>query len=57
MATGVSACKLRVRNETAQQGDLAPDFSLPDVDGKPHVLSTMLANEKPVVLLFYVGHW
>jgi peroxiredoxin Q/BCP len=33
-------------------GDLAPDFELPDQDGKLRRLSTLLANG-PVVLFFY----
>ncbi|AGL18431.1 peroxiredoxin [Actinoplanes sp. N902-109] len=33
-------------------GDVAPDFELPDQDGTPRRLSTMLADG-PVVLFFY----
>jgi thioredoxin-dependent peroxiredoxin len=33
-------------------GDLVPDFELPDQDGQPRRLSTML-GEGPVVLFFY----
>jgi peroxiredoxin Q/BCP len=33
-------------------GDTAPDFELPDQDGKPRSLSTLLADG-PVVLFFY----
>ena len=35
-----------------QTGDVAPDFELPDSDGVPRRLSTMLADG-PVVLFFY----
>ena len=35
-----------------QTGDLVPDFELPDQDGTPRRLSTLLANG-PVVLFFY----
>jgi peroxiredoxin Q/BCP len=35
-----------------QAGDLVPDFELPDQDGVPRRLSTMLADG-PVVLFFY----
>ncbi len=35
-----------------QPGDLAPDFELPDEDGKPRRLSELAANG-PVVLFFY----
>ena len=34
-------------------GDLAPDFELPDQDGVPHKLTTLLAEGGPVVLFFY----
>lgn len=34
-------------------GDKAPDFTLPDTDGKPVTLSQLLA-QGPVVLAFYV---
>jgi len=33
-------------------GDKAPDFTLPDTDGKPVALSKLLANG-PVILAFY----
>ena len=34
-------------------GDLAPDFELPDQDGVPRKLTTLLAEGGPVVLFFY----
>ena len=34
------------------EGDLAPDFELPDQDGKPRRLSS-LQDGKPVILYFY----
>ncbi len=34
-------------------GDKAPDFTLPDTDGKPVTLSKLLASG-PVILAFYV---
>jgi peroxiredoxin Q/BCP len=34
-------------------GDRAPDFTLPDTDGKPVALSQLLAGG-PVILAFYV---
>ena len=34
-------------------GDKAPEFTLPDTDGKPIALSKLLA-EGPVILAFYV---
>ncbi len=39
-----------------REGQLAPDFSLPDVNGQNITLSTLLANG-PVVLTFYRGGW
>jgi peroxiredoxin Q/BCP len=37
---------------TLKVGDKAPDFTLPDTDGKPVTLSRLLA-EGPVILAFY----
>ncbi|MFD9705475.1 peroxiredoxin [Lentzea sp. NPDC059081] len=37
-----------------EPGDLAPDFTLPDQDGKERTLSDLLAGG-PVVLFFYPG--
>ncbi len=34
-------------------GDKAPDFTLPDTDGKPVTLSALVADG-PVILAFYV---
>ncbi len=36
-------------------GKLAPDFTLPDQDGKPLTLSSL--RGAPVVLIFYRGYW
>ena len=38
--------------KTIAEGSLAPDFELPDQDGKPVALSTLLLDG-PVVLFFY----
>lgn len=38
-------------------GDLAPDFTLLDQDGRSHTLSGELAKQDAVVLVFYRGHW
>ena len=37
-------------------GDVAPDFTLVDRDGRKHTLSAERAK-RPVVLVFYRGHW
>ncbi len=37
-------------------GDKAPDFSLPNGDGKEVKLSDLTARS-PVVLVFYRGYW
>jgi peroxiredoxin Q/BCP len=34
-------------------GDKAPDFTLPDTDGKPVTLSQLL-QQGPVILAFYI---
>lgn len=36
-------------------GDVAPDFTLPDQDGKPVKLSDF--RGQPVLLVFYRGYW
>jgi cytochrome oxidase Cu insertion factor (SCO1/SenC/PrrC family) len=37
-------------------GEFAPDFTLPDQDGRPHTLSAE-RGQRAVVLIFYRGHW
>lgn len=37
-------------------GDMAPDFTLPDQHGRQHALSAQ-RGKRPVVLVFYRGHW
>lgn len=37
-------------------GDLAPDFTLTDQDGRSHTLAAE-RGKRPVVLIFYRGHW
>jgi len=45
------------RSVPVDAGDLAPDFTLSDQDGRPHTLSKALATRDAVVLIFYRGHW
>jgi peroxiredoxin len=35
---------------------IAPDFTLPDTTGAARELSALCA-ERPLVLIFYRGHW
>lgn len=48
-ASGIAAHSL-------QPGNTAPDFTLPDAQGKPVTLSELLKTG-PVVLTFYRGNW
>ena len=43
-------------DQSVKQGDKAPDFALPDVNGETVQLSQLLAHG-PVVLIFYRGGW
>jgi thioredoxin-dependent peroxiredoxin len=49
MTTGLLAVLL---GATLKVGDRAPDFTLPDTEGQPVTLSTLL-REGPVILAFY----
>jgi cytochrome oxidase Cu insertion factor (SCO1/SenC/PrrC family) len=42
--------------ETVKVGEIAPDFTLTDQDGKSAKLSAAVKNSK-VVLVFYRGYW
>jgi cytochrome oxidase Cu insertion factor (SCO1/SenC/PrrC family) len=42
--------------ERVKVGDVAPDFTLENVDGTKITLSDFL-GKKNVVLVFYRGHW
>jgi peroxiredoxin Q/BCP len=37
-------------------GDIAPEFTLPDQDGRTHTLAAE-RGRRAVVLIFYRGHW
>jgi len=45
-----------IAEQSLHQGDLAPDFTLPDAEGKLVTLSALL-REGPVVVTFYRGSW
>jgi AhpC/TSA family len=38
-------------------GERAPEFTLPDQDGKSVALSDILGSSRAAVLIFYRGHW
>ena len=38
-------------------GDMAPDFTLLDQDGRAQTLSKERATREAVILIFYRGHW
>jgi hypothetical protein len=42
--------------DRVKPGDLAPDFTLEDQSGRPITLSGF-RGQRPVVLVFYRGHW
>ncbi|HWS83022.1 MAG TPA: peroxiredoxin-like family protein [Ktedonobacteraceae bacterium] len=45
-----------IANQSVKQGDKAPDFALPNVNGETVQLPQLLAKG-PVVLVFYRGGW
>jgi peroxiredoxin len=44
-----------VRSSRVQVGELAPDFVLQGSDGTPKSLAALIG--RPVLILFYRGHW
>jgi hypothetical protein len=38
-------------------GQKAPDFTLPDQDGKPVALAELLSGSRATLLIFYRGYW
>jgi peroxiredoxin len=55
-ATLLSSCALHTRTPTIAVGQPAPDFALPDADGKVWELAEMVADG-PAVVVFYRGYW
>lgn len=45
-----------IMNRVARVGQAAPDFTLPNADGRPVGLTELLARG-PLVLSFYRGRW
>ena len=52
----LGAAGAQVRRPAPKVGDKAPDFSLPNADGKPVSLSDY-TSRGPVVVIFYRGYW
>jgi hypothetical protein len=52
----LSSCALHTRTPTIAVGQPAPDFALPDADGKVLELAELVANGASVVI-FYRGYW
>jgi peroxiredoxin len=52
----LAAAAAQAGSSTLKLGDKAPDFSLPNGDGKTVTLSEYLGRG-PVVLVFYRGFW
>lgn len=44
------------RANTVVSGDIAPDFTLADQNGRSHSLSAE-RGKRPVVVVFYRGYW
>ncbi len=44
-----------MKSRSVAAGSIAPDFSLPGADGRPHGLGDFRGRH--VLLVFYRGHW
>jgi cytochrome oxidase Cu insertion factor (SCO1/SenC/PrrC family) len=51
-----SAAHAQARSAPVGVGESAPDFTLTDQGGRKHTLSAQ-RGKRPVVLIFYRGHW
>jgi drug/metabolite transporter (DMT)-like permease len=49
--------QLPASNGAPQLGQKAPEFTLPDQDGKPVALAGLASANRAVLLIFYRGHW
>jgi cytochrome oxidase Cu insertion factor (SCO1/SenC/PrrC family) len=52
----VAAGEPKARSSPVQVGEVAPDFTLEDQNGRKVTLSAA-RGQAPVVLVFYRGHW
>ena len=55
LAADAPTAKSERRSTPVGVGDIAPDFTLEDQDGRKHTLSAQ--RGRPAVLVFYRGHW
>jgi hypothetical protein len=53
----VFARRVPSSNGAPQVGQPAPDFALPDANGKPVTLSELRTENRAVLLIFYRGYW
>ena len=53
----IFARRLPSASGATQQGQTAPDFTLPDVTGKPVTLSELRKTNRAILLIFYRGYW
>ena len=51
-----STAQAQVRSAPVGVAETAPDFALTDQSGRKHTLSAQ-RGKRPVVLVFYRGHW
>jgi hypothetical protein len=49
--------RLPTSSGVPQVGQAAPDFTLPDANGKPVTLSELRKANRAVLLIFYRGYW
>jgi len=57
-ATLVASRQLPAATNAPKVGEKAPDFTLPDSQGRPVALHDLVGPRKPwVVLIFYRGYW
>lgn len=56
--TLVASRELPTSPDAPKVGGMAPDFTLPDSQGRPVALHDLVGPQKPwVVLIFYRGYW
>lgn len=57
-ATLIASRQLPSASDAPKVGEKAPDFTLPDSQGRPVALHDLMGPQKPwVVLIFYRGYW